>query len=65
MTKFGVTYIPAAQVVSRMSRKYGANKVWLWDLLEENFNMIKGLGCVMNLLEVQEFEYLVKTEMEG
>ena len=63
MTKNGVTYIPASQVVSRLSKKYGVNKVWLWDLLEENYNIIKGVGCVMNLLEIEELEYIVKNEM--
>lgn len=63
MTKNGITYIPASQVVSRLSKKYGVNKVWLWDLLEENYNIIKGVGCVMNLLEIEEMEYMVKNEM--
>lgn len=63
MKKGGITYIPAAQVVARISRKYNANKVWLWDLLEEEYNIIRGTGCLMNLLEIGEFEYMVKTEM--
>ena len=59
----GVTYTNASAVVDRLSKKYQANKAWLWDLLEEEYNIIKGLGCVMNLLEIQEFEYIVKTEL--
>lgn len=63
MMKNGITYTPASNVVSRMARKYNVNPVWLWDLLEEEYNIIKGLGCVMNLLEIREFEYIIKQEI--
>lgn len=64
ITKHGVTYVSAAQFVAHMAKKYGANKRWVWDVLEEEFNIIKGTGGVMNLLETQEAEYIIKTGLE-
>ncbi len=64
MTTKGVTYVSAAQFVSRMVKKYGANRCWVWDVLEEEFNIIKGTNGVLNLLEVQEAEYIIKSGLE-
>lgn len=55
--------MPAAQVVARYSRKYKVNKVWLWDVLEEQFNIIKGLGCLMTYEERIEFEDYIRDEI--
>ena len=64
MIKDGKTYYQASYIVDRMSKKYNANKVWLWDMLEEEFNIIKGTNGMMNLIEVGEFEYMVKSGLE-
>lgn len=56
-------YISAGQLVSRMKRKYQVNPVWVWDLLEEEYNIIKGLGCVVSREEAEEIEYIIKKEV--
>lgn len=63
-TTNGITYVSAAQFVSRMAKKYGANKCWVWDVLEEEYNIIEGTGGVMNRLEVQEAEYIIKSGLK-
>ena len=63
-TIHGITYYSASYIVSRMSKKYNVSKVWLWEMLDEEFSIIKGTNGMMNLLEVQEFEYMVKSGLE-
>lgn len=55
--------ISAAQFVARMKRKYQVNPVWVWDLLEEEYNIIKGLGCVVLREEAEEIEYIIRKEV--
>lgn len=64
MIKDGKTYYSASYIVNRLSKKYNANRIWLWDMLEEEFNIIKGTGGMMNILEIREFEYMVKNGLE-
>lgn len=41
-------YTSAAQFVNRISQKYSVKKNWVWDLLSDEFNIIKGLGCLVS-----------------
>lgn len=43
-------------VVRRFSRKYSLNRAYLWDLLNDEFNIIKGFGCVMTTSQIDIFE---------
>lgn len=49
----------ASQFVQDMKRKHGANPIWVWDLLEDEFNIIKGLGCIVLPEEMAHIESLV------
>lgn len=49
-------YIEVCKVINRLSRKYFVNSVWLWDVVAENWNYIKGLGCIMTKEEAKELE---------
>lgn len=57
-----ITFVSAAQFVSRMVRKYGINRCWVWDLLEEEYNIIKGTNGVVNSLEAKEVERIIKND---
>lgn len=57
-------YTPASVIVARLSRKYDANPAWIWDLLDAHFNMIKGLGCVMDPAEVEQLKELIEEGLE-
>ena len=50
------TYLPAAQFVEKMVRRYGINRPWVWDVLEDEFNIIKGIGCVMDREDMERAE---------
>ena len=56
-------YTSAAQFVSRMKRKYPVNPVWVWDLLEDEYNIIKGTAGIISKDEADEIEYIIKREV--
>lgn len=45
------TYLPATDFVTQMSKKYHAKRFWIWEILEDYFNMLKGHGWVMTIDE--------------
>lgn len=55
-------YIACSEVVYKFSRKYSLNKVYLWDVLESEFNILKGLGCLMTQEEIDHFETIILAE---
>lgn len=59
-----MAYVSAARFVSRMVEKYGANRVWVWDVLADEFNIIKGAHGIMNQLEVREAEHIIKSGLQ-
>lgn len=58
-------YIKASQFVANMSKKYGANRCYVWDILGEEYNIIKGIGALMDATEAQEAERIIKTGISG
>ena len=50
------TYLPAVQFVDRMVRRYGINRVWVWEVLDSEMNIIKGIGYVMDREEMERAE---------
>ncbi len=59
-----ITFISAAQFVSRMVKKYGANRCWVWDVLEDEFNIIKGIKGLLDQSEAQEAEHIIKSGLQ-
>ena len=52
-------YKRASYCVSYLSRKYSANKVWIWDTLEEMYNIIKGTNALLTEEEYKELEQYI------
>ena len=50
----------ASSIVSRMARKYQCNRNWLWEILDEYFNMRKGEAAVMDPSEVEAFKEIIE-----
>ena len=50
----------AASVVARMARKYDCNKTWIWELLDESFNMRKGEAAVMDQSEIEALKDIIE-----
>lgn len=57
-------YIAASRVIYKMAKKYGLSKNYLWDVAEENFNHIKGLGAVMTQEEIDTLEEICKHSLD-
>lgn len=49
----------ARQFVQDMKRKHGANIVWVWDVLEEELNIIKGCNGVLTEDEMEYIEAII------
>lgn len=49
-------YTRACVFVQKMKRKHGANPVWVWGLLEENYNYLKGDGHFLSENEMKDLE---------
>ena len=57
-------YTKASSFVAYMKKKYNINSVWVWDLLEEEYNIIKGIGCLLNKEEKEKFEKIIKENIK-
>lgn len=55
----------AYQVVYRLSKKYGCKTSWIWELIEENFNMRKGQGALLDPAEVIQLEEIIEELIVG
>lgn len=55
----------ASAFIAKMRRKYNCNPYWLWDFIEENFNIIKGLNGVIYEDEAAEAEEMIKRSLEN
>lgn len=52
-------YKRASYCVSYLSRKYSASKAWIWDTLEEMYNIIKGTNALLTEEEYKELEQYI------
>lgn len=57
--------VPASGVVSSLSKKYELNPVWVWEIIEDLFNIIKGTGGQMVQAEIDELEQCIINEKYG
>lgn len=56
-------YIQASRAVSAISKKWGVNPVWVWDLFETECGVIKGLGNLVSQEEIDRVESYICTEI--
>lgn len=52
-------YKRTSYCVSYLSRKYSANKLWIWDTLEEMYNIIKGTNALLTEEECKGLEQYI------
>ena len=50
----------ASQVVAYFSKKYDCNRFWLWEILDNHFNMRRGQAAMMDSQEVIAFQDLIE-----
>ena len=41
-------FIKANRAIRQIAKECGANPVYVWDIAADEFNIIKGCGCVMD-----------------
>lgn len=51
-------YTTCGYIVRKLARKYDLNSIWLWDLLDSEYNM-RGTTCAISWEEAEDFEKLV------
>lgn len=56
-------YITASRAVATLSKKWGVNPIWVWDLFEEECNIIKGLGNLVSQDEINRVESIISQEL--
>lgn len=56
-------YISAARAIRQIANRYGADPIYVWDVAEERFNIIKGCGCMMNQEEIDIVSEIVKNSL--
>lgn len=57
--------IPATIVITRLIKKYKVERAWLWRILEDEYNIQKGSGYVMNPIEIKDFKSRVAAAVEN
>lgn len=62
--KIRTEYVKTSYIVNKLAEKYGLNKTYLWDKVEENFNHIKGLNTMMSQKEIDVLEEICKNAMD-
>lgn len=58
--KIGSKFINASRAIRQIARECGANPVYVWDVAEEEYNIIKGCGCVMDQEQIDAVKKIVK-----
>ena len=53
----------ASYCVAYLSRKYNANKIWIWETLEEMYNVIKGTNALLTDEEYTELEKYISANI--
>lgn len=55
----------ARYVVSYLAKKYVLNPVWIWGILEDNYNILKGTDGILTAAEKAETEAYIKGEIDA
>lgn len=56
--------VPAMRVVSAFAKKYNLNRIYIWDVIEDQFNIIRYMGCVMTQDQINLLEEILLEENE-
>lgn len=52
--------IKADRAIRQIAKENNANPIYVWDVAEEEFNIIKGCGCVMDQEQINIVSKIVK-----
>lgn len=57
-------FIDASRAIRQIAKETGANHIYVWDVAEEEFGIIKGLGCVMDQQQIDSICEIVRNGLE-
>lgn len=57
-------FIQASRAIRQIAKETGANPVYVWDIAEEEFNIIKGCNCLINQHEIDEITKIVESGLK-
>lgn len=49
--------------VKKLSRKYHARSLWIWEVIEDEFNLDRGDGALLTQEEMEELESIISDYM--
>lgn len=58
--KIRTEFIRADRAIRRIAKECGANPIYVWDVAGDEFNIIKGCGCVMDQEQIDTVTEIVK-----
>ena len=57
-------YIKADKAIRQIAKENNANPIYVWDVAEEQFNIIKGCGCVIDQEQINAISEIVRLGLE-
>jgi transcription initiation factor TFIIIB Brf1 subunit/transcription initiation factor TFIIB len=57
-------FIKANRAIRQIAKECGANPVYVWDIAADEFNIIKGCGCVMDQKQIDAVAEIVKEGLQ-
>ncbi len=58
--KIRSSVIKADRAIRQIAKEHNANPVYVWDVAEEEFNIIRGLGCVVDQRQINAISEIVR-----
>lgn len=58
--KIRLKFIKADRAVRQIAKECGANPIYVWDVAEEKYNIIKGCRCVVDQEQINAITEIVK-----
>lgn len=53
-------FISASRAIRQIAKECGANPIYVWDVAEEECNIIKGCGCAVDQEQIDTITEIVK-----
>lgn len=62
--KIRSSFIKADRAIRQIAKENNANPVYVWDVAEEQFGIIKGCGCVIDQEQINTIATIVGIGLE-
>lgn len=53
-------FISASRAIRKIAKETGANPIYVWDIAEDEFGIIKGCGCVIDQHQIDSISEIVR-----